>query len=195
METVSFTSMEEGTREDYELLERLHSPLIEGTAERVLDHLESLAHSSSGFKIDRLQHSLQSATLASRDGADEETVVVALLHDIGDMLAPANHAEFAATILRPYVSESNTWLVKQHGLFQRYYFAHHMGGDRNVRERYRGHPCFEATVDFCHRYDQNAFDPAIDTMPMEAFAPMVHRIFAREPFSASGPAIDEVAAA
>ena len=182
--TVSFTSMAAGTREDYELLERLEAQFAASTADRVLDQLRGLAGSLAGYKVDRLDHSLQSATRAYRDDADEELVVAALLHDIGDLLAPHNHSEVAAAVLRPYVSERTYWVVRQHGLFQSYYYAHHMGGDRNARDRYIDHPWYQDAVDFCHRWDQSSFDPAYDTLPLDFFEPMVRRVFDREPFSA-----------
>ena len=182
--TVSFTSMAAGTREDYELLERLEAQFAAGTADRVLDQLRGLAGSLAGYKVDRLEHSLQSATRAYRDGADEEIVVAALLHDIGDLLAPHNHSEVAAAVLRPYVSERTYWVIRQHGLFQSYYYAHHMGGDRNARDRYIDHPWYQDAVDFCHRWDQSSFDPEYESLPLEFFEPMVRRLFAREPFSA-----------
>ena len=133
--------------------------------------------------MDRLEHSLQSATRAYRDGADEEMVVAALLHDIGDLLSPYNHSEMAAAVLRPYVSEKTHWIVRHHGLFQSYYYAHHTGGDRNARDAYRDHPWYQDTVDFCHKWDQSSFDPDYESLPLEFFEPMVRRIFAREPFS------------
>ena len=182
--TVSFTSMAAGTREDYELLERLEAQFASGTADRVLEQLQGLAGSLAGYKVDRLEHSLQSATRACRDGADEEMVVAALLHDIGDLLAPHNHSEMAAAVLRPYVSERTYWVVRQHGLFQTYYYAHHTGGDRNARDRYIDHPWYQDAVDFCHRWDQSSFDPEYDSFPLEFFEPMVRRVFDREPFSA-----------
>ena len=182
--TVSFTSMAAGTREDYELLERLEAQFASGTADRVLDQLRALAGSLAGYKVDRLEHSLQSATRAYRDGADEEIVVAALLHDIGDLLAPHNHSEMAAAVLRPYVSERTYWVVRQHGLFQTYYYAHHVGGDRNARGRYIDHPWYQDAVDFCHRWDQSSFDPEYDSLSLEFFEPMVRRVFAREPFTA-----------
>jgi len=187
METVSFTRMDQGTREDYRLLDSCwrehHGPTP--LTEAVLSHLKLLAGPKLGYRIDRYQHSLQSATRALRDDADEETVVCALLHDIGDTLAPDNHSELAAALLRPYVSEQNHWVIKHHGIFQGYYFWHHVGEDRNARERYRGHPHFEACADFCERWDQTSFDPDYDTLPLEAFAPLVRRLFARPPHEAS----------
>ena len=182
--TVSFTSMAAGTREDYELLERLEAEFAASTAYRVLEQLRGLAGSLGGYKVDRLEHSLQSATRAYRDGADEEMVVAALLHDIGDLLSPHNHSELAAAVLRPYVSERTYWIVRQHGLFQSYYYAHHFGDDRNARDRYIDHPWYQDAVDFCHRWDQSSFDPAYESLTLEFFEPMVRRVFAREPFSA-----------
>ncbi len=182
-ETVSFTSMAAGTKEDYELLERLEAEFAASTADRVLEQLRGLAGSLGGYKVDRLEHSLQSATRAYRDDADEEMVVAALLHDIGDLLSPHNHSALAAEVLRPYVSERTYWIVRQHGLFQSYYYAHHFGNDRNSRDRYIDHEWYQDTVDFCERWDQSSFDPEYESLPLEFFEPMVRRIFAREPFS------------
>ena len=150
----------------------------------MLAHLELLHDSYSGEQVDRYEHSLQTATRAHRDGADEETVVAALLHDIGDMLAPSNHGELAAALLQPYVSPNTAWMVKHHGVFQGYYFFHHLGMNRDERERFKGHPAYQQTVDFCAKWDQTAFDPAYDTMPIAAFEPMVRHVFAREPWGA-----------
>ncbi len=181
METVSFTRMEDGTREEYTFLGQIwnahhHAAL----ADNALGLLKRLEGPKLGYQIDRYQHSLQSATRALRDEADEETVVCALLHDMGDSFAPDNHSEFAAAILRPYVGEANHWIVKHHGVFQGYYFWHHVGRDRDARERYRDHPQFEACANFCARWDQNCFDPDYDTLPLEHFEPMVHRLFTRD---------------
>ena len=181
-EAVTFTSMAEGTREDYELLDRLEDEFSKGTADRVLTMLRDLAGSLSGYKIDRLEHSLQCASRAYRDRADEELVVAALLHDIGDLLSPFNHSELAAAVLRPYVSEQTYWIVLHHGLFQSYYYAHHTGGDRNARDAYRDHPWYQDTVEFCHRWDQSSFDPDYESLPLEFFEPMVRRIFSQPPF-------------
>ena len=183
MEEISFTRMEDGTAEDYALLAREEETLKAANfADSVLGQLQSLKGPKLGYKIDRYQHSLQTATRAERDGADEETVVAALLHDIGDTLAPDNHAEFAATLLKPYVTQRTWWIVQHHGIFQGYYFWHHLGGDRHAREQYRGHPYFEACADFCARWDQTAFDPDYDTAPLTHFEPMVRRLLRREPW-------------
>lgn len=181
--TVSFTSMAAGTRADYELLERLESEFAAGTADRVLAQLAGLSGSLAGYRVDRLEHSLQAATRAWRDDAGEEMTVAVLLHDIGDLLSPHNHSELAAAVLRPYVTARTYWIVRQHGLFQSYYYAHHFGNDRNARDRYRNHPWYQDAVDFCHRWDQPSFDPAYQSLPPEFFEPMVRRIFAREPFA------------
>jgi predicted HD phosphohydrolase len=181
-ETVNFIRMADGTYEEYQFLDRTYQKLNHDLADNVLFQLKQLAGDKMGYKIDRYQHSLQSATRAMRDGADEETVVCTLLHDIGDIFAPENHSELAASILRPYVSEDNYWLVKHHGVFQGYYFFHHIGLNRDEREQFRGHPMFDRTAQFCEKWDQNSFDPNYDTAPIEAFEPMVRRLFAKPPF-------------
>ncbi len=184
-QVVSYIRMEDGTAEDYALLRDLAEPFRKGTADRVLRALEPLHDSYPGDQVDRYEHSLQTATRAFRDGADDETVVAALLHDIGDVLAPDNHADYAASVLKPYVSQGTYWMILQHGVFQGYYYFHHYGKDRNEREKFRGHPMFERTVEFCAKWDQMAFDPNYDTMPLTAFEPAVHRIFARAPWTTS----------
>ena len=180
-ETVGFTRMDEGTAEDFRIVDRMYERHRGSLADEVLALLRRLGGGHVGYKVDRLEHSLQTATRAMRDGADEETVVVALLHDIGDILAPENHAEMAAAVLRPYVSADNYWLVKHHAVFQGYYFWHHLGGDRDAREKHRGHPMFARTAAFCERWDQLSFDPGYDTAPLATFEPMVRRLFARPP--------------
>ncbi len=186
--TVGFTRMDEGTHEEYQFLDRIYKKLDRELADNVLELLNRRRGDKMGYKVDRYDHSLQTATHALRDGADEETIVVALLHDVGDTLAPNNHSDLAAAILQPYVSADNHWLVQHHGIFQGYYFWHHTGGDRFARERYRGHPMFERTASFCERWDQISFDPDYDTMPLAAFEPMVRRLFARPPFGVSAGA-------
>ena len=180
--TVSFTSMAAGTVADYALLDELAAPYIASTGERALDYLESLAEGLLGYQVDRYQHSLQTASRALRAGEGEEVVVAALLHDIGDALAPENHAELGAAVLRPYVARHITWMVAQHGLFQGYYYFDKIGQDPNAREQHRGHPAFDLTVRFCADYDQPSFDPAYDTLPIDPFVPLVERVFARKPW-------------
>ncbi|MBV9330123.1 MAG: HD domain-containing protein [Alphaproteobacteria bacterium] len=186
--------MVDGTQEDWMKIGAASVNFRRELPDRVLAHLRMLGGDSGGFAVDRLEHSLQSASLAHRDGMDEEYVVCALLHDIGDILCTANHAELAATVLKPFVSEENWWMLDHHGIFQGYYFFHHIGLDRNMREQFRGHPSFERTAMFCARHDQNAFDPAYDTMPLEAFVPMVHRVMAAPKRSIYLPQAERVAA-
>ncbi len=178
LDTVRFTRMEDGTPEDYELLDRLEQPYLEALPDRILAAVEALKESFSGYQVSRYEHSLQSATRAERDGRDEEYVVAALVHDIGDELAPHTHGEMMGAVLRPFVRPEVCWIVRHHGLFQSYYYAHHTGGDRDARERYRDHEWFDACAEFCARYDQNCFDPAYESLPIEHFEPMVRRVFA-----------------
>jgi predicted HD phosphohydrolase len=187
---VSFRAMQDGTRADYLLLDESERAYAVGLADRVLESLARLDHSLEGYPLSRLGHSLQAATRAARDGADEELVAAALIHDIGDELAPYNHADLAASILRPYVRPEVTWIVAQHGLFQNYYYVHHLGGDRNARDRYRDHPWYAACAHFCAAWDQCSFDPEYRSEPLGYFAPLVRRIFARTPHDpryVSGP--------
>ncbi len=174
----SFTTMEKSTGQDWAIIGSKFVEFSQQLPARILDHLRLLEGDCGGFAVDRLQHSLQTATLAHRAGEDEEYVVCALLHDIGDTLGSFNHADIAAAVLKPFVSEENHWMVEKHGIFQGYYFFHHLGLDRNLREQFRGHPCFERTALFCERYDGPAFSPQLDTMPLSAFEPMVQRVFA-----------------
>lgn len=180
----SYTRMDQGTVEDYALLDALAKPYIARTGERALAHLEQLADGLVGNRIDRYQHSLQSATRALRAGECDEIVAAALLHDIGDVLAPENHSEMGAAVLRPYVAQHTYWMLLHHGVFQGYYFFDKIGRDRNARERYRGHPAFDMTERFCNEFDQVSFDPGYDTLPVDSFVPAVERIFAREPWGA-----------
>ena len=172
-----FGSFEQSTKEDWGIINRESKGFQKGLARRVLTHLELLSGDYGGFPVDRLEHSLQTATRAHQDGRDEEYVVCALLHDIGDTLGCYNHPDVAAAILEPFVSEENHWLVAKHGIFQGYYFFHHLGLDRDMREQFRGHQWFDPTALFCEKYDQPSFDKDFQSMPLEAFAPMVERVF------------------
>lgn len=178
METVSFVSMAEGTREDYELLARYEEQYVAALPDRLLAALDALKASYPGYQVSRYEHSLQSATRALQDGRDDEYVVAALLHDLGDELAPHTHGEMVAAILKPYVRPELCWVVEHHGAFQMYYYAHLTGGDRNVRDRWSGHPWYDACVEFCERYDQNCFDPAFASLPLDTFAPILRRVCA-----------------
>jgi predicted HD phosphohydrolase len=178
---VSFRRMEDGTREDYLLLDESERRYAQGLADRVLESMRKLDHSLFGYRVTRLQHSLQTATRALRDGADDELVFAALLHDIGDEVAPFNHSEMAAAIVRPYVRPEVAWIVEHHGLFQNYYYVHHLGGDRNARDRLRDHPWYAACVHFCAAWDQCSFDPDYGNESLEFFTPLVRRMLARTP--------------
>ncbi len=183
MKKVSFTEMKNGTKEDYLFLEKHEKNYLSKTADRILKYMSGLTKTLEGYPVSRLEHSLQSATKALRAGEDEEMIVAALLHDIGDELAPMNHSEYAAAILKPYVSEKTHWIVERHGEFQAFYYAHHLGGDRNKREKYKGHKYYQKTIDFCEKYDQGCFDPNYKSLPLEHFEPMVRKIFSRKPYS------------
>ena len=183
MKTVGFTRMKDGTREDYELLAEMEKPYHAMTADRVLAELERQGEDTlSGYQITRLQHGLQSATRAHREGADIDWIVGALLHDVGDGLAPQNHDRFSAEVIRPFVREEVAWVVEHHGIFQMRYFAHHYGWDPDARDRFRDHPCFKSCADFCERWDQSSFDPDYETETLVFFEPMVREVFARKAY-------------
>ena len=183
MEKVKFKQMKEGSKEDYFLLNKLEKKFIEGTADRVLKTMQGLTSSLVGYQINRLEHSLQTATRALKEKASDEMIVAALLHDIGDELAPNNHAEFAAAILKPYVSEKTAWIVEKHGIFQMYYYAHHLGFNKNERDKYKGHKYYPATAEFCEKWDQISFDPNYKSLLLKEFEPYVKKIFSRTPYS------------
>jgi predicted HD phosphohydrolase len=180
MKTVEFTAMKDGTRDDYLFLKPLEDEHVRATGERVLRELRLQEQDTlPGYKITRLQHGLQAATRASREGADIDWVVAALLHDIGDGLAPQNHDRFAAEILRPYLREEVVWTVAHHASFQMYYYAHHYGWNQHEREKYRHSAYFQSCVDFCERWDQSSFDPFYATLPLAFFEPLVREVFGR----------------
>ena len=183
MEKVKFKQMKDGTKEEYLLLDKHEKQFAQNTAERILNFMKTLTDTLEGYKISRLEHSLQTATRALKDGASDEMIVAALLHDIGDELAPLNHSEYAAAVLKPYVSKKTHWIVEKHGEFQAYYYAHHLGKNRDLRDKYKDHKFYQATVDFCEKYDQSSFDPNYKSLPLDYFAPMVKKIFSRKPYS------------
>jgi len=192
IDVVSFTAMEDGTPADYVLLDRFERAHAAGLGDRILATLARLDDSLGGYRVTRLEHSLQSATRARRDGADIDWVVATLVHDIGDELAPYNHAEYAAAVVRPYVREEIAWVIEHHGVFQSWYYAHHLGGDRNRRDAYADHPWAPLCAEFCARWDQSSFDPDHPTDSLDSFADAVHEVFSRpahDPrFVAAGPA-------
>ena len=182
MKTVNFTEMKNGNKDDYQLLEKYEKKFERQTAVRILKYLSKQTSTLEGYKISRLEHALQAATRAYQNKESEEMVVATLLHDIGDDLAPMNHSQYAASILRPYVSEKTYWIILYHGLFQTYYSAHHLDGDRNARDKFKDHKYYKATIDFCENYDQCSFDPNFKSMSLKDFEPLVKKIFARDPY-------------
>jgi predicted HD phosphohydrolase len=181
MDQVKFTAMKDGDKEDYDFLGHHEAAFAKGTADRLLGALEALDEGLSGYQVTRLEHSLQAATRAWRDGADVDWVVSALLHDVGDIFAPYNHDEYAAAILRPFVREQCAWVVEKHGDFQLLYFGHYVGADPEKRQAHKDHPYFEDCTVFCERWDQSSFDPGYDMKPLAFFAPMVRDVFDRVP--------------
>lgn len=175
----TFTRMQDSTAADWQAIAGEFRPFAHALPDRVIAHLRLLEGDHGGFPVDRYTHSLQTATRALRDGRDEQYVVCALLHDIGDTLGAFNHPDIAAAILKPFVSEANLWMVQHHGIFQGHYFFHHLGMDRDMREQFRGHPHFARTEEFCAQYDNPAFDPAAETLPIAEFEPMLRRVFAQ----------------
>ena len=183
-EHVNFVNMKDGTREEYELLAQLEKPYLALTADRVLEELKRAGEATlEGYKITRLQHGLQSGTRALRDGADLDWVVGALLHDIGDGLAPQNHDKMSAEVIRPFVRWDVAWTVEHHGIFQMLYYGHHYGWDRNARDQFKDHPVFDNCAEFCERWDQASFDPDYPTETLDIFEPMVREVFGRKAYS------------
>ena len=178
-EKATFRDMQQSTAEDWKIISREFKPFAAALPDRVLAHLRLLEGDCGGFAVDRLTHSLQTATRAYRDGRDEEYVICALLHDIGDTLGSFNHPDIAASILKPFVSEENFTMVEKHGIFQGYYFFHHLGMDRNLRDQFAGQKLYDVTLEFCEKYDAPAFDPDYDTLPLSFFEPLLRRVLAR----------------
>lgn len=178
-ERATFTRMEDSTQEDWHRIGSEFAPFARQLPDRLMAHLKVLEGDYGGFPVDRYTHSLQTATRALKAGRDEDYIVAALFHDIGDTLGSFNHFDIAAAILKPFITEENLWMVQHHGIFQGYYFFHHIGLDRNLRDQYRDHPHFERTAEFCDLYDNPAFDPEGETLPMTEFEPMVRRVFAQ----------------
>lgn len=175
----TFSSIEKSTQADWQIIVSQFIPYAQALPDRVLAHLRLLDGDYGGFPVDRLTHCLQTATLAHRDGRDDEYVVCALLHDIGDTLGSYNHPDIAAAILKPFVTEANHWMVAHHGIFQGYYFFHYLGMNRDMRDAFRDHPHYGRTEEFCARYDGPAFDASYDTFPLEFFEPILRRVLAQ----------------
>ena len=183
MEKVKFKQMKDGTKEEYLLLDKHEKKYIEGTADRLIKFMSGLNNTLEGYRGTRLEHSLQTATRALNDKANDEMIVAALFHDIGDELAPLNHSEYAAAVLKPYVNKKTHWIIEKHGEFQMYYYAHHLNGNRNQRDKYKGHIYYQDTINFCENWDQKSFDPNFKTLTLKDFEPYVKKIFSRSPYS------------
>jgi len=179
LKQATFKEMSKGTQEDYAIIGEHSSDFARELPDRILAHLDILKGDTGGFAVDRYTHCLQTATRAFKDGKDEEYVVCALLHDIGDTIASANHADLAATMLEPFVSEKNYWIVKHHGIFQGYYFFEYLGLDKNMRDEFKDSDHWRDCAEFCAKYDQNSFDPDYKNMVIEDFEPMVRRVFSK----------------
>ncbi len=175
MEKMHFTRMDQGSDEDFQILKRVHETNLAELPDRLIAMVNDLS-ADQAYNLNRRGHSLQAATRALRDGADEELIVCALLHDIGETLGPMNHGEVAASVLRPFISDNRYNMLKYHGLFQTYFYARHLGLDPNAREQFRNEPWFQMTVDFCAKYDEVSFDPSYPNEPVATFVPMVHRV-------------------
>ena len=176
-QNASFKVMANSTQEDWDIIIQEQMKFIPGLPDRIVDHMQLLSGDFGGFPVDRLQHCLQTAELAAEDGKDNEYVVCALLHDIGDILGSLNHADVAATILEPFVSEENHWMVKHHAIFQGYNFFHYIGMDRNIRDQFKGSPNYDRTVEFIAKYDNPAFDYDKPKLSLDSFAPLVKKVF------------------
>ena len=179
LKQATFKEMSNGTQEDYAIIGEHSSDFARELPDRILAHLDILKGDTGGFAVDRYTHCLQTATRAFKDGKDEEYVVCALLHDIGDTIASANHADLAATMLEPFVSEKNYWIVKHHGIFQGYYFFEYLGLDKNMRDEFKDSDHWRDCAEFCAKYDQNSFDHDYKNMVIEDFEPMVRRVFSK----------------
>jgi predicted HD phosphohydrolase len=173
-----FKRMDESTAEDWALIMAQHGELVRALPDRILDQLRQLDAEAGGFAVDRLTHSLQTTHRAEMDGRDDAYLICALLHDIGDVLGPLNHADIAAAVLRPWVSDAYYWMVQQHAVFQGYYFWHFVGGDRNARDAFRGHEHYDLTEEFVRKYDMPAFDQDYPTPPLAHYEPLVRSFFA-----------------
>ncbi len=170
-----FRRMHEGTDADFAILAGVHERNMKALPDLLMGVLGDL-RADADYPVDRLTHSLQTATRALRDGADGELIVVALLHDVGESLGPMNHGEIAAAVLHPFISEQNHRLFAHHGLFQTYFYGDHLGLDPNARDVYRASPFFDATAAFCAEWDEVSFDPDYPTEPMSTFEPIVRRV-------------------
>jgi predicted HD phosphohydrolase len=175
-ERARFTDMTESTAQDWQIIATHAVEFIAALPDRVLTHLRLLDGDFGGFAVDRLTHCLQTAARAEAAGRSDDYVLCALLHDIGDTLGSYNHADIAAAVIKPFVGDDLHWMVEHHAQFQGYYFFHHLGLDRNERDRYSGHPHYDLTAEFCAEFDAPSFDPSYSTPPLEHYEPLVRAL-------------------
>jgi predicted HD phosphohydrolase len=178
MEKMHFTRMDEGSDEDFKILQHVHEQNLRELPGRLFALLEDLK-SDTAYNITRYDHCLQTATRALRDGKDDEYVAIALLHDACERLGPFNHGEVIGSILKPFVSRDNLFMLTQHGLFQTYFYAKHLGLDANARDKFKSDPAYEQTVEFCAKYDEVSFDPDYKSEPLSTFEPMVGKLLTK----------------
>jgi predicted HD phosphohydrolase len=177
----SFTSMDTSTAEQWAVIGVETAKNQGRVADRVLAMLRSLADITDGFSTDQLTHCLQTATLAERAGADDEVVVASLCHDIGKAVSVPGHPEIAAAILKPYVRPEVHTMILVHQDFQGRHYYGHFGGDPDARNKHRDGMTedeWRLAEQFADEWDQKAFDPAYDTLPLEHFEPKVRQVFA-----------------
>ena len=175
--TPNFTKFSESTKQDWDNITELYKKTQSNVANQVMEQLQKLDGELDGYPVTRLEHSLQTATRAERDGQSMEYVMCALLHDIGDSLAPNNHEALAAAILKPYVSEAHHWMVAHHGIFQGYYFWQHIGQNQHARDAFLESPYYNLTADFCAKYDQVSFDPKYESNSLSYYEPHLRAFF------------------
>lgn len=179
MQVARFKNFRDGTREEHLSIKAAEDRHALSLGERIIGAVAELGDITNGFPVSRLEHSLQSASRALRDRREEEYVVAALIHDMGDNLAPYSHGEMVAAIMKPFFSERMCWIVSHHPAFQQFYYGHNTGDDPNARDAWRDHPWFNDCVEFCELYDENCFDAEYESLPLSTFEPMVRRIFTK----------------
>lgn len=175
--------MKAGTAEDFEIIAANDRQTAKELPDRLIAHLQEMAKDDGAYKISRLEHVLQCATRAHRDEANDDWVIAALLHDIGDVLAPFTHGQVAGEILRPFINEEVAWVVTHHGTFQMYYNKSLAKDLQNSRDKFKEHRYYKSAVDFCENWDQGSFDPAYNSEELAFFIPLIKRVFSRPPFT------------
>jgi predicted HD phosphohydrolase len=179
---VAFTRIRDGSPEEFATIMESLRALTGNLPNRIMEALRDSADEGvGGYQVNRIEHSLQSATRAHRAGESMDYVVAALVHDIGDIVAPYSHGDIAAAVIKPFVEPRLTWILRVHPVFTAYYYADFIGADKNARERYRDNIWFDDAVYFVENYDENCFDPNYDWLPLEFFEPMVREVFSRPP--------------